>query len=115
MRDFFPNQLKNRLIRNANPNEMRKKIAMLATMTMTSVTEFRLPPQEEMTNPRRLKSLVPWVVPERERTRERMTMPMMSSMIEAATRAEPTGVSSFPSSLRTATVTETEVAVRMTP
>ena len=46
---------------------------------------------------------------------ERMTMPMTSSMTAAATMEVPTLVLSLPSSFSAATVTDTEVAVRMAP
>ena len=53
--------------------------------------------------------------PEREMTKERTIIPNTSSIIAADTRQLPTFVSSLPNSLSVATVTDTEVAVKMTP
>ena len=50
-----------------------------------------------------------------EMTNDNTMIPMMSSMMAAETSAEPIFVSNLPNSFKVATVTETLVAVRMTP
>ena len=55
------------------------------------------------------------LLPLRATMNERITIPIISSIIAAATIVVPTLPESLPSSLSVATVTLTDVAVRITP
>lgn len=53
--------------------------------------------------------------PLNDTAKDKTTIPMISSMIAALVKAEPTRESYFPISFKVATVILTEVAVKMTP
>ena len=112
---MLPSQLKKRLATNPIPIVIAKNSNLKTIIRETLAAVFViwaplmiLPAKVEL-------SLPPFPLDAKERIKERRTIPMTSSKMAAETSAVPTGVSSFFSSFRVATVMETDVAERITP